>query len=655
LSQIRNTFRALWKTPGAMLTWHRDASKVHLYEVLPHSRDMAKIQDYGIIGDCRSAALVSKYGSIDWLAWPKFDSPSIFAAVLDPAKGGYWSISPVDTFQINRNYIRETNVLQTRFFAAGGEALLTDVMPVTSEEAKRLQLWPDHELVRTIRCTEGELEARIEFVPRAEYGLGAVEIRASGKLGLRMEVGRGAYWLRSSVPVKVQGCSASAVIRLKKGEEAQFSLTYSEESPTVLPMLGREVEARIGQSVEWWQQWARTCSYDGQYRDSVVRSALALKLLSYAPSGAITAAATTSLPEIVGADLNWDYRYCWLRDASLTIRAMLGLGYIDEAESFITWLLHATRITQPKLRVLYTIFGEIAPAERLLNHLSGYESSRPVRVGNLAREQLQLDIYGEVIDAAAQFVRESKCFDRTTQSVLIGFGRHVAKNWDQPDEGIWEPRTGRENHTHSRLMCWTALDRLLEMSHKGRVKGVPVDLFTRERDRIREQLEARAWNESKQSYVSTLDGDSPDATLLRIPWYGLERADTARMRSTYSQVRRELGAGDCLLYRYNREPHEGAFGICGFWAAEYLAIGGGSLQEAKECFEELLRYGNDLGLMSEETDPNSGDALGNFPQAFTHVGLISAALSIREREKGEAHPAEKRHAVEPVGVGEEAR
>jgi GH15 family glucan-1,4-alpha-glucosidase len=616
---------------------------------------MAKIQDYGIIGDCRSVALVSKYGSIDWLAWPRFDSPSIFAALLDPAKGGYWSIAPTDTFQTNRDYIRETNVLQTCFLGAGGEGLLTDVMPVTSEQEKARQLWPDHELVRTIQCTEGELEVGIEFVPRANYGLRGVQIRDIGKLGLRMEVGSGAYWLRSSVPMTVEKCRAWATVRLKKGEEAQFSLTYSEESPTVLPLLGREVKARVAESVEWWQRWAKTCRYDGQYRDSVVRSALVLKLLSYAPSGAITAAATTSLPEIAGGDLNWDYRYCWLRDASLTIRAMLGLGYTDEAESFITWLLHATRITQPKLRVLYSIFGEIAPKERVLRYLTGYENSEPVRIGNLAREQLQLDIYGEVIDSAAQFARETKYFDKTTQSVLIGFGRQVAKSWDQPDEGIWEPRTGRENHTHSRLMCWTALDRLLEMSRKGWVKGVPVDLFTRERDRIREQLEARAWDDSKQSYVSTLDGDSADATLLRIPWYGLERADTSRMRSTYAQVRRELGAGNCLLYRYHREPPEGAFGICGFWAAEFLAIGGGSLQEAKECFEQLLRYGNDLGLMSEETDPNSGAALGNFPQAFTHVGLISAALSIREREKGEAHPAEKRHAVEPAEVGGGAR
>jgi GH15 family glucan-1,4-alpha-glucosidase len=623
--------------------------------VLPRPPLIAKIQDYGIIGDCRSVALVSKYGSIDWLAWPRFDSPSIFAALLDPAKGGHWSIAPADTFQANRDYIRETNVLQTRFLTAGGEVLLTDVMPVTSEQEKARQLWPDHELVRTIQCTGGELEVGIELVPRANYGLRGVQIRDIGKLGLRMEVGSGAYWLRSSVPMTVEKCRAWATVRLKKGEEAQFSLTYSEESPTVLPLLGREVKARVAESVEWWQRWAKTCRYDGQYRDSVVRSALVLKLLSYAPSGAITAAATTSLPEIAGGDLNWDYRYCWLRDASLTIRAMLGLGYTDEAESFITWLLHATRITQPKLRVLYSIFGEIAPRERVLRYLTGHENSKPVRIGNLAREQLQLDIYGEVIDSAAQFARETKYFDKTTQSVLLGFGRQVAKSWDQPDEGIWEPRTGRKNHTHSRLMCWTALDRLLEMSRKGWVEGVPVDLFTRERDRIREQLEARAWNDSKQSYVSILDGDSADATLLRIPWYGLERADTPRMRSTYAQVRRELGAGNCLLYRYHREPPEGAFGICGFWAAEFLAIGGGSLQEAKECFEQLLQYGNDLGLMSEETDPNSGEALGNFPQAFTHVGLISAALSIREREKGEAHPAEKRHQVEPAEVGGGAR
>jgi GH15 family glucan-1,4-alpha-glucosidase len=601
-----------------------------------------QIQDYGVIGDCLSTALVSRFGSIDWLCWPRFDSRSIFGALLDcdREKAGYWSIAPLQAAQVQRAYIPDSNVLETHFSCTGGRAMLTDLMPVASEAYKRENLVPAHELLRQIACTEGELEIAVAFRPRADYGCSPVKIR-SNSYGLRMEVGRGAYWLRSSTPLKVDDDSAGAhaVVRLKRGEVLQLSLSYAEQSPTVLPALGRRATEAIQRSVTWWQQWAAKAKYEGPYREAVIRSALALKLLAYAPSGAIAAAATTSLPERIEDTLNWDYRYCWLRDASLTIRSLLGLGYREEAESFITWLLHATRLTQPELRILYTVFGQIAPHERELHWLAGYLDSSPVRVGNDARHQLQLDVYGEVIEASAQYAERHGKFDHTTQKVLIGLGKYVAHNWDQPDEGIWEPRSGRENNTYSRLLCWTALDRLLALDEKGYVKGVPRDEFTRQRDRIREQIESRAWNPKMRSYVSTLDGDSLDAALLRIPWYGFEEADCERMKSTYRRIREELGAGDGLLYRYHREPPEGAFGICGFWAVEHLALGGGSLEDAHALFVRLLRYASDLGLFAEEIDPATGAALGNFPQAFTHVGLISAALTLEEQERGKSHPA----------------
>ncbi|HEU5400664.1 MAG TPA: glycoside hydrolase family 15 protein [Terriglobales bacterium] len=604
-----------------------------------HSKQ-AKIHDYGVIGDSRSAALVSKSGSVDWLCWPQFDSPPIFAAIIDPQQGGHWTITPEGPFESERSYVGDSNVLETRFRTSSGHAVLTDLMPVASEEYKWQNTVPSHELVRELRCVKGEMQFAVELVPRCDYGRKPARICDVRKMGLRFDAGRGSYWVQSNAPWKVGDGSATARVAMKQGDELQFSLTYSEESPAAFTALGEPIRASIRRSVEWWHEWAGRCSYDGPFREAVVRSALALKLLAYAPSGAIAAAATTSLPERIGAELNWDYRYCWLRDASLAIRSLLGLGYYDEAESFITWLLHATKLTQPELRVLYTMFGRIAPRENLLDYLRGYFGSRPVRVGNGARQQFQLDIYGEVIEATAQYAEHLESFDRTTQKALIGFGKYVAKNWDRADEGIWEPRSGRQHHTHSRLMCWTALDRLLAMDEKGKISGVPRELFTRERDRIREQIETRAWNAKLQSYVSTLDGEGVDATLLRIAWYGLEAGDSERMRGTYRKVCQELDAGGDLVYRYRRDPPEGAFGICGFWVVEQLVMAG-ELRQAHAMFERLLKYGNGLGLFAEEVDPETGDALGNFPQAFTHIGLISAALTLQEKERGESHPAAK--------------
>lgn len=607
--------------------------------VLSHPDQVPKIQDYGVIGDCRTAALVSRYGSIDWLCWPSFDSPPIFTALLDRDKGkaGYWSIAPVDARKFEHAYVPNSNVLETRFTCASGSATLTDLMPVSSEAFKRQSLIPDHELLRQVTCTEGQLEIEMWFCPRTDYGSTPVKMHRN-PWGWRMDVGRGIYTLRSSIPLFVNDSGAHATASLKQGDVVQFSLTYSQESPTVLPALGERARLSINQSVAWWEQWANISSYKGPYREAVTRSALALKMLAYAPSGAIVAAATTSLPERIGDTLNWDYRYCWLRDASLTMRALVGLGYMDEAESFVNWLLQATRLTQPELRILYTVFGRIAPVERELKNLSGYCNSNPVRIGNGAREQLQLDVYGEVIEASAQYAQHINRFDRSTQKVLIGLGNYVARNWDKPDEGIWEPRSGRRNNTYSRLLCWTALDRLLALDEKALIGGVPRELFTRERDRIRRQIETRAWNQALESYVSTLDGDDLDAALLRIPWYGFEDASCPRMQGTYRAVRKHLGAGDDLLFRYRRDPSEGAFGICGFWAVEHLALSG-CIEEAHREFDHLLRYGNGLGLFAEEIDPITGDALGNFPQAFTHVGLISAALTLEEKERGQEHPA----------------
>jgi GH15 family glucan-1,4-alpha-glucosidase len=600
---------------------------------VPFADTIPAIQDYAAIGDCRSVALVSRHGSVDWLCWPRLDSASLFGAIVDRFRGGHWSITPQGPFRSQQHYIPGSNVLQTLFASSDGRATLTDLMPVCGEGHKRTALSPDRHLLRELQCTDGEMTFRMDFRPRPDYARRAVAVESKGALGLRIPMGRGVAWLRSNAPLQADADGAAAQFRLVRGEHLQFSFTYSEEAPAVLPPLGAEAHAAIDRSVQWWRGWLTASQYRGPYRNEVERSLLALKLLAFAPSGAIAAAATTSLPERIHDSLNWDYRFCWLRDASLTVRALLGLGYVDEVESFVTWLLHSTRLTQPQLRVLYDVYGRIAPRETVLEHLEGYRGSRPVRLGNSARDQFQLDTYGEVVEAAAQFAEHQGHLDRTAQKALIGFGRYVAKHWDQPDRGMWESRSSGKNHTHSRLMCWTALDRLLHMEKKGLLRGAPSQEFLLQRERIRHQIETRAWNPALRSYAKTLDGEKIDASLLRIAWHGFERADSARMQATGRRIMERLRAGEGLLYRYKREPEEGAFGACGFWAVEYLAMGGGTLEEAHALFREQLPFASPVGLFSEETDPETGDALGNVPQAFSHVGLISAALTLEEQDR----------------------
>jgi GH15 family glucan-1,4-alpha-glucosidase len=355
--------------------------------------------------------------------------------------------------------------------------------------------------------------------------------------------------------------------------------------------------------------------------------------MAYAPSGAVVAAPTTSLPEMVGGVRNWDYRYCWLRDASFTLRALFALGYAEEATAFLDWMLHATRPTWPELQVLYDVFGEARLPEREVPHLVGYADSRPVRIGNDAHQQLQLDVYGEVVDAVSRFARRGGRFDRDTERLLDNLGHTVCVRWREPDEGIWEGRSGRYHHTHSKVLCWVALDRLIQM-HEGGAISVCVDDLRVERDAIRAEIEARGYNGALGSYTSTLDGDELDASLLTLPLYGYVDGAQPRMQSTCTLTHERLGHG-ALIFRYQGTddglpPGEGAFGIASFWAVECLARGG-DLNAATAAFEQLLAYANDVGLYAEEIDPETGAALGNFPQAFTHVGLINAALTLAER------------------------
>jgi GH15 family glucan-1,4-alpha-glucosidase len=591
---------------------------------MPTDQKDPAIGDYAMIGDCRTAALVSRDGSLDWLCLPRFDSPSLFAALLDPAEGGRFRVSPVGEFRSTRRYLGDTPVLETTFRTDTGTGRLVDLMPAIAEEHRHRELWPDHEVLRMLECTDGELEMEIVWEPRPDYGRARPRISDRGQLGFCQEYRATLAALKSELDLQLADDrrSVQGRARLRAGERKFLSFTFAHRRPLILPRLGRYAWERVERSIRWWEGWSGSCRYAGEYRDAVMRSAITLKLMTYAPSGAVVAAPTTSLPERVGGVRNWDYRYCWLRDASLTLQALHDLGYSLEAEAFLSWLLYTTRITWPELQVVYDVFGETHLHEHELSHLRGYRGSRPLRVGNAAEGQLQMDTYGELIDAVYEFVSRGGRLDRATSRLLVGLGRTVCDRWRDADEGIWEIRGRRRHHTFSKVMCWVALDRLLRLDQEGHLK-VPVNRFAAERDSLREEIEEHGYVERLGSYVAGYDLEDVDASLLLLARYGYVGPTEPRMVGTYEQVMRRLGR-EGLLYRYLSDhdglpPGEGAF--------EYLARRG-SVAEARSSFERLLSFGNDVGLFAEEIDPDSGEALGNFPQAFTHVGLIDAALTL---------------------------
>jgi GH15 family glucan-1,4-alpha-glucosidase len=599
--------------------------------------EVSKIQDYAIIGNGRSAALISKHGSLDWLCWPRFDSASIFGAIIDPRIGGRWSIHPADDSRISRCYVDNTNVLETTFLNSSGKIVLTDFMAVTSEKEKTRRLWPEHELIRLIKCEAGEVRVVVEFDPRPDYGRTTPFIKDTGKLGWRVNVGKNLLNLRSDVKLGANSnAGLSASLTLKVGEAVAFSLTFSEESPAILAPLGDAVVEKLNLTIDWWRRWAAKSNYHGPYERSVIRSALVLKLLSYAPSGAIIASPTTSLPERIAGDLNWDYRFAWLRDASFTVHALFGLGYEDDSEAFVDWLLHATRLTRPELRVVYDVFGECPPQECELMQLRGYAGSCPVRIGNAAIGQIQLDLYGEVIDAVSRFIGNNKRLDRDVQKMLLQCAEYVCEHWQEADNGIWEERDQRRHYTHSRLMCWVALDRVLKMHARGQLSGIPARKCEAERQRIREDIETRAWSTKLGAYSQAVGSDDLDASVLLLARHGFEEAFSQRMQQTHASLRDRLAPRQGLLHRnqQSKDRHEGAFALCSFWEVDFLTRCGNH-SEAHEIFRAALTYANDLGLFAEEIDPENGDALGNFPQGFTHLGVINAALALRDSEERE--------------------
>lgn len=600
-----------------------------------------RIQERALIGDCRSAALVDGRGGIDWLCWPRFDSDPVFASLLDPERGGVFRIAPAGASRSAVRYVEGTNVAVTRFDLGGASIELVDAMSVDQDGPHDRTLLPEHEIVRIATCTAGEVLLRIELDPRPGFGSRVPRLRPDRHGTVRFE-DKGALYtlLLSGAPPAWRARPSSGLemlVTLRAGQRICASLSFAHDAPAVLSPVEPGAALAIDAAVALWRGWAARASYDGPYREAVVRSALALKLLCYAPSGAIIAAPTTSLPEARGGSDNWDYRFCWLRDAALTTRALYGLGYAAEGDGFVDWLLHATRLTRPALGVLYDVFGEQPKQERMIEHFSGFDGARPVRAGNGAMGQVQLDVYGEVIDAVSQAALRRRDLDSGTASMLEELGEYVFEHWREPDQGIWEPRHEPQRHVHSCVLCWVALDRLLTLEARGLLplKTATRARFTEARDEIAGEVRAHGWSDDAGSYVATLGGTGIDSSLLLLGWYGFEDPASLRMRSTAGAIDQALHAGGGLIRRNRELADDGGFVATSFWMVEHLARGGGTLEEARRRFEALLALASPTGLYSEIVDGRTGEHLGNYPQGFSHLALINAALAIAEREERE--------------------
>ena len=584
----------------------------------------AAIADYAAVGDGRTAALVARDGSIDWLCLPDLDSPSIFGALLDAKTGGRVELRPETPFEATRRYLPETNVLETTFSTGSGTVRVTDAMTLPTGG-----LAPYRELVRRVEGVTGQVPMRWRVEPRPAYGT-------------RIGVER-----RAGVAVATCGPTAVAVIGWEAGEpkvgdgvvdgrfvasmgnESHLVLAASHQEPLVFPARD-EAEARLRATERSWRGWTARRDYDGPWRDAVLRSALALKLLVFAPSGAISAAVSTSLPGTIGGERNWDYRFSWPRDSSFAVRALLGLGCSREAEAFFFWLMHASQLTHPEVRVLYRLNGRPEADERSLP-LAGYRDSRPVRVGNGAAGQTQLDVYGEVLDAATQVARSTGELDRDVARRLAKIADHVCAVWTETDAGIWEVRSDPAHFTQSKMMCAVALDRACVLAEQGLLRG-DVARWRRERGKIRGFVERRCYSERRQSYTRGADEDLLDAALLLGIIGRYDEPSAPRLVGTVDAVRRELADG-ALVHRYVSEDglpgEEGAFLACSFWLVEAYARQG-RIDEATELMDELVGRANDVGLYAEEIDPSTGEFLGNFPQGLSHLALINAAVAIAE-------------------------
>ena len=584
----------------------------------------APLRSYAAIGDGRTVALVAGDGSIDWLPLPELDSDSVFCAVLDAERGGLFALAPELPYTVERRYLPETNLLETVFSTSTGSVRVTDAMTVPSDG-----LGPLRELSRRVEGIAGSVAMSWRVEPRFGYA------------GAETSLG----W-RAGVPVATAGADAMAVcsfdagtpeiaagaihgrFEAHEGSSTLIALCAAHQEPLVIPARA-ELEARLDTTAAVWREWSDGLTYAGPWREAVMRSALALKLLVHAPSGALAAAATTSLPEEIGGERNWDYRYCWVRDSAFMLNAFLGLSCAPEARAYFWWLMHASQLTHPRLRVLYRLNGAARAPERSLP-LEGYRGSRPVRVGNAAAGQRQLDTYGELLQTAWLYATTDHSMDRDIGRRLAEVADLVCEIWEQPDAGIWEVRSAERHFTQSKMMCWIALDRAATLADLGLIPARHAERWREGAEAIREFVETQCFSEAKRSYVRSTDSEELDASILLGVVFGYGDARSSRWTGTIEAIQRELAHGP-FVHRYSGEDglegSEGAFLSCSFWLVEALARTG-RVDDAVALMDELVELRNDVGLYAEEIDPPTGDFLGNLPQGLTHLALISAALAI---------------------------
>ena len=586
------------------------------------------IEDYALIGDMQTAALVGKDGSIDWLCLPRFDSPACFTRLLGTDDHGHWSVCPAGQpgdAEVTRHYQGHTLILQTEWRTATGTVRLVDFMPPRDGKPPIL--------VRIVEGVHGHVD--MECTLRLRLGYGAIVPWVRRRDGRVCAVaGPDSLWLDTPVTLTGRNMAHHASFRVAAGEHVPFVLTWQpshEGGPE-----RADPATELGLTTRFWRDWAFRCTYEGPHREAVMRSLITLKALTYAPTGGIVAAATTSLPEDIGGVRNWDYRYCWLRDATITLEALLRTGYTEEAAAWRAWLQRAVAGDPKDVQIMYSVTGERRLAEWEAEWLPGYENSAPVRIGNAAVGQRQLDVYGEVIDALSMGRAAGISFDRhawAMQRALLGF---LEKNWDQPDEGIWEVRGPRRHFTHSKMMAWVAVDRSIRDAEQYRLQ-CPLDTWRQLRDRIHAEVCEKGFNPAVGAFTQYYGSKDLDASLLKMAQVGFLPPDDPRVRGTVEAIEKHL-TYDGFVLRYATEtnvdglpPGEGVFFMCTFWLADNYALMGRH-DDARKLFERLLALRNDVGLLSEEYDPNAKRLLGNFPQAFSHIGLVTTALNLSGSE-----------------------